>query len=219
MKLKKIASLMLAGVMAVSMLAGCSGNKTEDGNGGASSGDTNTSSNFTQTVLNQTNPKTKAMLSVDSKTKMDEAVDYAAKINVTNEDTRVWNTIHWAEDDWVLSNAAEQKMSGAEEGFRGGSKLNGLDVSANAGMWKYDLPYTYWTVGMVSTNVDDATLANMVADMLDGLDYAVDTDEYTYDYTVRVAKSVAENKDLSSANDDYTVIGISLTCNRTAVKY
>ena len=33
MKLKKIASLMLAGVMAVSMLAGCSGN----GNGGASS--------------------------------------------------------------------------------------------------------------------------------------------------------------------------------------
>ena len=34
MKLKKIASLMLAGVMAVSMLAGCSGNGTDDKNDG-----------------------------------------------------------------------------------------------------------------------------------------------------------------------------------------
>ena len=34
MKLKKIASLMLAGVMAVSMLAGCSGNGNDSGNNG-----------------------------------------------------------------------------------------------------------------------------------------------------------------------------------------
>ena len=219
MKLKKIASLALAGIMAVSMLAGC-----KDGgnsNSGSSSENTNTASNFTEAVLRQTNPKTSAMLSVDSKVKLDEAVAYAAKINVTNEDTRLWNTIHWADNNWVLTDAAKQKMAGAESDFRAENQLAGIDVSESAGMWKdgRDLPVTYWTVGMVSTNVDDATLANMIADMLDKQDYAVDTDDYTYDYTVRVAKAVAENKDLSSANDDYIVVGISLTCNRTAVKY
>ena len=212
-------SLALAGIMAVSMLAGC-----KDGgnsNSGSSSENTNTASNFTEAVLRQTNPKTSAMLSVDSKVKLDEAVAYAAKINVTNEDTRLWNTIHWADNNWVLTDAAKQKMAGAEDGFRAENQLANIDVSESAGMWTdgRDLPVTYWTVGMVSTNVDDATLANMIADMLDEQDYAVDANDYTYDYTVRVAKAVAENKDLSSADDDYIVVGISLTCNRTAVKY
>ena len=44
MKLKKIASLMLAGIMAVSMLAGC---KTADnGNGGASSSEPTTTTGY-----------------------------------------------------------------------------------------------------------------------------------------------------------------------------
>ena len=39
MKLKKIASLMLAGVMAVSMLAGCSNGNNGGNNGGDNGGD------------------------------------------------------------------------------------------------------------------------------------------------------------------------------------
>ena len=51
MKLKKIASLMLAGIMAVSMLAGCkSGTPDPENNGGASS---NTTSSFTESVQDQ----------------------------------------------------------------------------------------------------------------------------------------------------------------------
>ena len=43
MKLKKIASLALAGIMAVSMLAGC---KDGNGNSGSSSENTNTTSGY-----------------------------------------------------------------------------------------------------------------------------------------------------------------------------
>ena len=42
MKLKKIASLMLAGVMAISMLAGCSGKSTDDNNNGQENNGTQT---------------------------------------------------------------------------------------------------------------------------------------------------------------------------------
>ena len=116
---------------------------------------------------------------------------------------------------------AETKMNGAKEGFRTADKLDGIDVDANAGMWKdkRDLPYTYWTVGCVSSTLSDDAIAGMVASLLDGLDYAVDSSDYTYDYEVRVAKSVCKNKDLASANDDYVIVGVALTCNREAVKY
>ena len=50
MKLKKIASLALAGIMAVSMLAGCKDGG--NGNSGSSSSEnTNTTSNVTESVL------------------------------------------------------------------------------------------------------------------------------------------------------------------------
>ena len=82
MKLKKIASLMLAGIMAVSMLAGCkSGTPDPDDNGGASS---NTTSSFTESVLSKTNPKTKALLGASDNAKIDAAVEYAA-INDTSD--------------------------------------------------------------------------------------------------------------------------------------
>ena len=117
---------------------------------------------------------------------------------------------------------AKTKMNGAKEGFRTAKALDGIDVDANAGMWDnddYSLPYTYWTVGCVSSTLSDDAIAGMVANLLDGLDYAVDSDDYTYDYEVRVAKSVCKNDELASADDDYVIVGVALTCNREAVKY
>ena len=218
MKLKKIASLMLAGIMAVSMLAGCkSGTPDPDNNGGASS---NTTSSFTQSVLSKTNAKTKALLKAGDNAKIDAAVEYAAINDTSDTDWRAQVTdIEWAQNNWKSVALAETKMNGAEAGFRTADALNGIDVDANADMWKYDLPYTYWTVGCVSSTLSDDAIAGMVASLLDDLDYAVDSSDYTYDYEVRVAKSVCKNDDLASANDDYVIVGVALTCNREAVKY
>ena len=220
MKLKKIASLMLAGIMAVSMLAGCkSGTPDPDDNGGASS---NTTSSFTESVLSKTNPKTKALLGASDNAKIDAAVEYAAINDTSDHDWRAQVTeIEWALDNWKSVDLAKTKMNGAKEGFRTASDLENVNVDADAGMWKdkRDLPFTYWTVGCVSSTLSDDAIAGMVASLLDGLDYAVDGDGYTYDYEVRVAKSVCKNDELANADDDYVIVGVALTCNREAVKY
>ena len=218
MKLKKIASLMLAGIMAVSMLAGCkSGTPDPDDNGGASS---NTTSSFTESVLSKTNAKTKALLKAGDNAKIDAAVEYAAINDTSDTDWRAYVTdIEWAQDNWKSVALAETKMNGAKEGFRNATELGGIDVDDGANMWTYDLPYTYWTVGCVSSTLSDDAIAGMVASLLDDLDYAVDGDGYTYDYEVRVAKSVCKNDELTSADDDYVIVGVALTCNRTEVKY
>ena len=220
MKLKKIASLMLAGIMAVSMLAGCkSGTPDPDDNGGASS---NTTSSFTESVLSKTNPKTKALLKAGDNAKIDAAVEYAAINDTSKTDWRAQVIdIEWAQNSWKSVDLAETKMNGAKEGFRTAEELENVKVGADAGMWtdKRDLPYTYWTVGCVSSTLSDDAIAGMVASLLDGLDYAVDGDGYTYDYEVRVAKSVCKNDELANADDDYVIVGVALTCNREAVKY
>ena len=87
MKLKKIASLMLAGIMAVSMLAACGEGK---GNGSSSSSSSTPAvSNFTSSVLAKTSEATRDKLTVNSDTKLDEAVAWAAKNNTygTNRTT------------------------------------------------------------------------------------------------------------------------------------
>ena len=220
MKLKKIASLMLAGIMAVSMLAGCkSGTPDPDNNGGASS---NTTSSFTESVLSKTNAKTKALLKASDNAKIDAAVEYAAINDTSKTEWRTQVTaIKWAENGWKSVDLAKTKMNGTDASFCYADRLKGIDVDADANMWTdgRDLPYTYWTVGCVSSTLSDDAIAGMVASLLDDLDYAVDGNDYTYDYEVRVAKSVCKNDELANADDDYVIVGVALTCNREAVKY
>ena len=149
-------------------------------------------------------------------------MEYAAINDTSDTDWRAQVTdIEWAQDNWKSVDLAKTKMNGAKEGFCTADRLEDINVSAGAGMWtdKRDLPYTYWTVGCVSSTLSDDAIAGMVASLLDDLDYAVDGNGYTYDYEVRVAKSVCKNDDLASANDDYVIVGVALTCNREAVKY
>ena len=60
MKLKKIASLALAGIMAVSMLTAC-GEGTGNGNSGSSSTPTTPASGYAATILTKTNDAQKYM--------------------------------------------------------------------------------------------------------------------------------------------------------------
>ena len=222
MKLKKIASLMLAGVMAVSMLAGCSGSSDNGENGGASSNPNPSTGNYTETVLAKTNGVTKARLNVSTNSKLDDAVEFAAE-NDRSTTVRNVTTINWANNDnWALEEYASTVMGAAADGFRNSNEFAGLDFSESANLWnKTPKPYTLWTIGVVSATVRDDVVDKMVADALDklALELQDDTNSYTYDFDVRVAKADCKGGDLSKADDDYVVIGIALTCGRTAVKY
>ena len=79
MKLKKIASLMLAGIMAVSMLAGCKSN--ENGNGGdVPPAEDTTPTGYSATILNGTSDVTKAIMNSKESTMLSNAVLEAGKV-------------------------------------------------------------------------------------------------------------------------------------------
>lgn len=77
MKLNKLASLALAGLMAVSMLAGCKDNTAGGGQGGEV--EVTPSSNYTQTVMDKTNDVTKAIFTGVADSKLDRVVKYTAE--------------------------------------------------------------------------------------------------------------------------------------------
>ena len=76
MKLNKLASLALAGLMAVSMLAGCKDNTAGGGQGGEV--EVTPSSNYTQTVMDKTNDVTKAIFTGVADSKFDGVVEHLA---------------------------------------------------------------------------------------------------------------------------------------------
>ena len=80
MKLKKIASLMLAGIMAVSMLAACGEGKGNSNSGSSSSSQT-TNSGYSSTILNKTY-KAKMLASAADNAKLTEAVKVVAEMPV-----------------------------------------------------------------------------------------------------------------------------------------
>ena len=125
MKLKKIASLMLAGVMAVSMLAGCSGSTTDDN---TNNGDDNT------TTVPASNASTvfEGALSTKANIKIDMADDATLNANLntaienlTSSTIKVFNTVnkgvmnfavdgyHWVgENGQVIGNVVDSIMGG-----------------------------------------------------------------------------------------------------------
>ena len=79
MKLKKIASLMLAGIMAVSMLTACdTASNSGDDNGITPPTDDITPAGYSQTILDSTNSVIKSMTTARDSQMLKDAVDAAA---------------------------------------------------------------------------------------------------------------------------------------------
>ena len=81
MKLKKIASLMLAGIMAVSMLAGCSNGNSNSGNNG---GETNTATGVAAAFNDAQASTNAAKITFSSDATLDAALAQALKIEGQN---------------------------------------------------------------------------------------------------------------------------------------
>ena len=179
MKLKKIASLMLAGVMAISMLAGCSGEKeTEENNQVAP---TTNIATYANSLLSASQ---KAVFEFKSSTELDEALKAVAtdstKFTSSDIKTNVGNkSVSWNAD---LKAELEKKLDvdfEADSYFQN-STANGKD--------KYNayvcvLSTVYDENGAVKTAVD-----KIKGDALNGGTYfPVTNTGYTLDYTAEIS--------------------------------
>ena len=202
MKLKKIASLALAGIMAVSMLAGCKDGG--NGNSGSSSSEnTNTTSNVTESVLAKSSKAVNNVLTVNADDTLDKAVTFAAENATTAGNNSVLKQVTSAQsyainalkvaDDWVYASST------SVEDF----SLNKVEDE------------TYWSLYIVTAPKTNDWIAGEVADMLDQMVAKTgNMSGQNCEYSVRVATAEI-NAVNSGANDGY-LVGIAVTVDDTS---
>ena len=213
MKLKKIASLMLAGVMAVSMLAGCSNDtKPDDGEK-----DPVVDSSLAGQVIAALSEDTTKVVSFGSDSDLDTAVAKAIEnygVKYLNKiDAKVLNGINddIADDDEIAFASSDTK-AGAEKDAKEDSMTVVLDQK--------DLK----DLTGVSTEYAVKVLANLIDDEIEGLKlkensqtYTYDTDkgDFWYDFSYTGNLSVTEVKDAVTGVSSYVVV---YTITRTAAE-
>ena len=199
MKLKKIASLMLAGIMAVSMLAGC---KTADnGNGGASSSEPTTTSNFTDAVMAEASKATNDNLAVDSDDTLDKAIDWAAANN--KYDTQKLDMTRLDKSSRLVIDA--------------NTVIDDMDNYDNVGVDEWNFAdantmkdRTMWVMYIVDNSRSDEWIAKEIAGYLDQV--SDDMVQDNCEYSIRVAKADVEtNKDFGGS----VVVGVMITIDDT----
>ena len=207
MKLKKIASLALAGIMAVSMLAGC-----KDGgnsNSGSSSENTNTTSNVTESVLAKSSKAVNNVLTVNADDTLDEAVTFAAEnagnAGSNNVLTHLASTHPYAVNAMnVASDSDWFYTTQSVENYKFNSTNNHDDK-------------TFWSLYIVTAPKTNDWILGEVADKLDQMVKNTTMDGQNCEYSVRVATAeinVASNA--SSGSTDGYLVGIAITVDDTS---
>ena len=206
MKLKKIASLMLAGVMAISMLTACGDNSSN--NGGASSNGQNPTAGFTETVLAETSKATQLVLKTDTTNKLDQAVNYVAANNIVSA--------YHSSLDFVASSHDFYADAGRFMNAAGVKILNDGSTEDFSGV----KDSTYYGLYVVDAGKSDEWIAKEVAELLDSWTFEeVDAaNDHTRNYTVRVAKAECD-KDSKQTSFDSIVVGIAITTDYSDVNY
>ena len=198
MKLKKIASLALAGVMAVSMLAGCGTDKKPVPNPGEGEGTTTGYSSTFAGYVSETTAKKDYITFADSTTDAAALKDALGNLGAI----------------YTAASALPQTVMPVEKGYAGG-KLEGLDLMVKDFADALDLANPLVRLQGAVTNLVD----NFTLDQDETVKYGM---LYVIDGTVDVEKAVKQVadkvdgellKDLPNANDktavhytyDYTV--------------
>ena len=218
MKLKKIGSLALAGVMAVSMLAGCAGKTPETGNegGAATTSSIVTVVNDAQDVVTFTSDAKleealQKAVELAGDTTTNKLTDYFANLSgVTKYSVNDYNTGigNWGDKDTGLLTANEKSAISSINNLAKPTSEKGYAVGGKT--------FTYYTVeGIVGMNETAAKkiIANEIADLVEAQptttykegttkegDYYLD---YTYDGTVSM---VSDTDDLGMTTYYYVVV-------------
>ncbi len=191
MKLKKIASLALAGIMAVSMLAGC--------NGAASSGDDNgttttpVDNSFAASVNAEMNDKQKAIVTFESSADLASAVNAVAdkfdsnELNVTKTD--------WPTNDSIKGDFRDMLDADADEGVSTVADWN-TNTSKRTAADIIIVPGRYTEEGLakeIATFLGDKVVKNTV--MPNGYKDNSANKFYKYTYTGDLAVTKVESLD------------------------
>ncbi len=215
MKLKKIASLALAGIMAVSMLAGCNG--SNGGNGGASSSEpTNPSTGLSAAILEETDLAKKYAVAEDY-AKLNNAVNAVVKNAAPSYVTGVKN-LNTLDNETALVNLSKSIMTGATYCDTSNTIVDALN---NAATKKEDI--VAYRLFYTSRTSSDDVIANMIANQLDTiatqLSLPQTADGDSYEYTVSVAKSdwLAGNE--ADVTKDGVVVGIAIHFDYTKAEF
>ena len=201
MKLKKIASLMLAGVMAISMLAGCSGNTTDDNKGEI---DTTPSSSYTETVLGKASKAVNNMLSVSSSDTLDKAVAVAAANGTLVKAHNTLDVVDKSNDVFLMANKVindtkwNYPANSVEQWTFSGSTNN------NDG--------TFYTLYVVTAPKTTDWIAGEIADELDTMVTNNNGDE-NCEYSIRVAYAEMDGSDSDTKNG--YLVGVAITVDNT----
>lgn len=214
MKLNKVLALALSGVMAVSMLAGCSGNSGNGGQEGEGEGETNVTG-FAATVASKLD-ENKDNVTVTSS----DAIDAALKAAMVKPD-----------DNFITSNRTEATLKAV--GTTGpvyislkdtlsditwSSKASFENASYDTAKEDANVAVVYYIGGDINSD----RVAQLVADKIDGItlpersDVDNDGTYYTYDYTVDVSCATATTKD-GTASLNYIVVVLNQDVTKASI--
>ena len=217
MKLKKIASLALAGIMAVSMLAGCK-DGSNGGNSGSSSENTNQNTGYSAYILDKTDVA-KLYVTAEDDARLTSAVKAVAKNAYTSGASKTLQGL--SETYW--SNAisvADSIMGGGANYSDGLANEDDLKITKDLGK---DASYTYYIMWYISRGESDDVIDELVAAQLDYIAAEIGAPKPgegdTYKYTVSLAKTDWLKGDDASKNDDAVLIGVAITLDYTNAKY
>ena len=219
MKLKKIASLMLAGVMAVSMLAGCKTTSAGDDDTVVPPAEDTTPVGYSATILNGTSSNTKSLMTSADSAMLADAVEAAASSIVSMND--IHDMLHMSEVAgasnavWYNHNSTTHKVI---DGFKDNLAEDVIYdcIEMQKGFW--DMPAknsgTQRYVGLYVYNraLNDTQVNNDVAGIVNTImgnekDHVNATE---IDYTLSVAKA-----DVGTEANGVVLVGIMITRSYT----
>ena len=205
MKLKKIASLALAGVMAVSMLAGCSGKSTDDnGTDDNQGGGTTQTTGVSAVVYENLSQASKNMVKLSDDSSLNASLQKVVDdyLNVTNADSMYKNGFVTSDKSSVLGGLKAKLIDAMdckdwENNFTAtADKVETRVNMAYAGMGMSDKAVLEEVASWINTGV--STMPT------DGADYT-----YTYTGSVSIANKTFE--DANGVSRTVKVVAVSIT--------
>ena len=211
MKLKKIASLALAGVMAISMLAGC--NTVNDGgddtNGVKPPVDDVTPTSYSQTILDGVDSDENSIMTAKDSDMLSDAVVAAG--TMINEADDIHELIKVGQHSLKMVNYRNRVGHMVVDGFD-----DNLAEDVELQKWYWDMPINtndrYAALYVCDTSMNETQLNNAVSytvsTIMDGYrDHLNATD---IDYTLSVAKA-----DVGTEANGVTLVGIMIEVSLT----
>lgn len=214
MKLNKVLALALSGVMAVSMLAGCSNNSGNGGQNGEGEGET-TVTGFAATVASKLDDN-KDNVTVTS----DDVIDAALKAAMVKPD-----------DNFITDKRASSSLTALDQNAPVYVSLEDAltditfstiasfgHASSDSAKEDANVAVVYYIGGDINSH----RVAQLVADKIDGItlpersDVDNDGTYYTYDYTVDVSCATATTKD-GTASLNYIVVVLNQDVTKASI--